>query len=966
MRYRTLFYLLLVVSFLSLSIAGNLEGTAKTPLYTGMQPPDPIDDLMAKTSDRTYWHPALRDIQTVEIIVKADYTNVEGLSLPFDTIALNALPVGLQGVIGRALVEDAKLTITATCSALGKDYPEGFLYTGALVEGKITLEAKNFKAEEDFKGELKPPSELPNDIKANAERYKDPKSAPFFKAIVDLPGSYVDKLARMFYKAFGIYNLCAIFLRGDPIYYAPYKSLDPLLYEIGEPLLEPFTYLLKSRLEGVQIVATLALTAIKSPKAIPALLSPSTQRIWRDTEFDDALKTLGNEPGGVEQLLACLKDKDPAVRAKSAEILRFVGGDKAVEGLISALEDKNVDVRKTAAISLFCLKDKIKNKKSIDALIKVVQNPYEDEDVLIWVVRTLGELKDPRAIEPLDKAMRRSETSRELQQEIEQALKKIPSPPVPLEQAFANWRSAVEHRAGPGIQQWEKALKDYGKRAVDLLLPIVRNPKADKDLRISALRVLSQIKDDRPYTLYLKIAKDEKESLIARSYAIRGLGNCPTKEASDFLIDLLTKRTAPEELRSASAYALGEKREKRAIEHLYFALSSRSVRKIIYLNAEFIEEKPLFGECARALVKIGEPAIDRIKDALNSENLLMKLNMLEALGGCQEQWAQALISSALQDPSPEVRLWAVKYFLEKKKENDSNLFNTLISILEDELSPSYVIGEAFGLVFPFIRQGNMEEEKRRLGEAVVKYLNRIKSLKYTSHYEIEEAFFILGELKDPSYAEAIAPFLRSKDDIVRETAMEALASIGQAGTALDDLIYISKNDPKPDIRRQAVVTLGKIKDPRGLNAIIDALKYDPEDTVQIGAYEALLAWNTPEMIEPLAAYLPRCQDKIRREEIAEILVKTDRERAGKVIIPLLQDKEPRVRASAAEALGLLKSWAGVEPLIELLTDEDARVRESALKALREIAHDSFGYDVGRWRVWWEGKKEELLQRGELK
>lgn len=955
-------FLLLIFLIINLSLGNGLKGTAKTPIFTGINPPDAIDDLIAKANENEYWHPSLGDIRSIQIVIEEKYSDVEGLSTRLASIAAFHLPTRIQKIIGGNIQEVNKLYVQITCKALAKEYPEGLLYTGALAEGKILLEANGFKLDENFMGKIEPPAVLSDEMKANLALYKNPKNAPFNKALFELPGSYIDKLARIYYKAFGIYTLSAMIALGDPTFGTYYKALDPLIREVGEPLLEPFLYLLNSRLEQPSLISARILALLRSPKAIPALISASVEKWWISKEFDEALKTLGKESGGVEELLAYLKDKKASVRAKSAEILGFIGGDKAVEGLICALEDKDVDVRRCSSRSLYLLKD----KKSVPALIKVLENPYEDEEVILWAIRALGEIKDQKAIESLRKISRRAGQLYELNEEAEKAIRNIPLQPVSLEQAISNWRIAVEHNAEQDVQGWEKVLEDCGPPAVEYLLPIAEDCNAEKELRISALRVLSKIKDDRPYQLYLEIAQNENEPLTARFYAIRGLGNCPTREASDFLIRTLARREMPEVLRCASAYALGEKKEKRAIEILYF---------VFEYSFTFPKEKDydlpidywlsLQQEAAYALVKIGEPAIERIKDALRDERPDKRLIMFEALSKSEEGWTEELLSSALLDPAAEVRLWASEYYIEKKS-REKTVMDTLLSILEEEASP-YEKDWAIRLIkdLPHLAKG--EEYRQRLAYVLKDYLKFVR-VKYGVEYResVINALEILGYLKDVSTVDVIAPFLRSNQKIIKEMAMETLTKIGTVNGVLDDLIYITKNDPRPDIRRKAVETLGKLRDPRGVQAIVDALRYDPDDTVHIGALEALKNWQSPEIVESLVSYLLQCEDVVKKKEIAEILTKMDRAKAVNIILRFLKNENPAVRGSAAEALGLMQAWEGVEALIELLTDDDAKVRDFALNALQEMAHNSYGYDIGKWRAWWEAKKEELIKRGELK
>ena len=60
-----------------------------------------------------------------------------------------------------------------------------------------------------------------------------------------------------------------------------------------------------------------------------------------------------------------------------------------------------------------------------------------------------------------------------------------------------------------------------------------------------------------------------------------------------------------------------------------------------------------------------------------------------------------------------------------------------------------------------------------------------------------------------------------------------------------------------------------------------------------------------------------------KEHIAELLRK-------------LKDTDPRVRSSAAQALGGIRDKSAIPALMEALKDDDGRVRQSATEALDEI------------------------------
>lgn len=80
-------------------------------------------------------------------------------------------------------------------------------------------------------------------------------------------------------------------------------------------------------------------------------------------------------------------------------------------------------------------------------------------------------------------------------------------------------------------------------------------------------------------------------------------------------------------------------------------------------------------------------------------------------------------------------------------------------------------------------------------------------------------------------------------------------------------------------------------------------------------------------------------------------------RAFEALINALKHKDLLVRAKAAEALGEIKDTKAVEPLIAVLKDKEDIIRESAAKALANITGKNLGQDHDKWQKWWEQNKE---------
>lgn len=79
-------------------------------------------------------------------------------------------------------------------------------------------------------------------------------------------------------------------------------------------------------------------------------------------------------------------------------------------------------------------------------------------------------------------------------------------------------------------------------------------------------------------------------------------------------------------------------------------------------------------------------------------------------------------------------------------------------------------------------------------------------------------------------------------------------------------------------------------------------------------------------------------------------------RAVEALINALRHKDPLMREKAAEALGETKDMKAVEPLIAILKDDEETFRETAAKALEKITGKDFGQDHDKWQKWWEQNK----------
>ena len=107
----------------------------------------------------------------------------------------------------------------------------------------------------------------------------------------------------------------------------------------------------------------------------------------------------------------------------------------------------------------------------------------------------------------------------------------------------------------------------------------------------------------------------------------------------------------------------------------------------------------------------------------------------------------------------------------------------------------------------------------------------------------EETARKLGDLKDPIAVDPLIVILKKdKDQSVRWSAEDALVSIG--APAVEPLIKML-NDDSWRVRRRAVRTLAKIRDPRAIEPLVASMKADDDCYVRKSAAKAIGEINDP-------------------------------------------------------------------------------------------------------------------------
>jgi len=579
-----------------------------------------------------------------------------------------------------------------------------------------------------------------------------------------------------------------------------------------------------------------------------------------------------------------------------------------IASLIADLRGNNADVRKQAISALGKA-----GTPAIDPLIRVLA---DSDDRIRWsCAEALQTIGDP-AVSPLIRALK----DPHLQLGAAMALVKMGEPAVSdLIQALADSDGDIQIGAG-------YALEEIGACAMPYLEDALHG--SDDLLREKAAEVLGSLgwkPGDETERVQFLIAKDKWvdaaaageqaiEPLLAslisedddiRRNAARALGEIGTPAIKP-LIEALSDENAT--LRTMAAMALAEIGIP-AIPALIGALDDGRSRP----------------GAASALVRIGEPAVDRVMDVFRDSS-----------GPVEQVTGDILAGIGEPAVAPLIHLLVTARFRNRRK----------AAAVLDRLGwePWEDAEKAYYLI---AREQWME--LTRSGSMAVDPL--IHALCDDSDHIRREAAETLGQIGDPR---AIKPLITALHDAsVRVEAGEALVSIGDS--AVEPLIRELLEGDMP-ARRTAAEALGRIGSGQAVMPLIAAITAD-DDGLRRKAADALVAIGEPS-IEPLIRLFAEDDDVHLTAALAL-------ERIGSPAIqPLcdaLRDADSRLRVGSAEVLDRLgwspsndtekayyliakEHWTGlaregtpaVGPLVRALSDCSDDIREGAAGALSRI------------------------------
>jgi HEAT repeat protein len=333
---------------------------------------------------------------------------------------------------------------------------------------------------------------------------------------------------------------------------------------------------------------------------IPILLAHVSDERY-SFEVSGLLSKMGADPDTFAQAIQDAGSPDAEVRREAARLLGEIPGDQAVAipVLVELVRDEDDNVRIIAVDSLVTL-----GEGAVEPLIGVLQDP--DMSVRERAAYGLGQLKDPRAIQPLVTAMHAGDSD-------------------------LCWSAAA-------------ALGTIGGEAVEALIDLLRD--RDASVRANTAWALGIPNDPRALEPLINALKDSDPNVRHNSAeSLGGLGD-------------------PRAVLPITALLQDESQwvRERAIEVLKIFKDARAVLPLI--SAFKDQEWRVRSYASEALVVIGAPSVESLISALGNQNAEVRFWSAQTLEKIDDARAVEPLLEQLGLGNVEVVAGAYRFFIE--------------------------------------------------------------------------------------------------------------------------------------------------------------------------------------------------------------------------------------------------------------------------------------------------------------
>lgn len=204
---------------------------------------------------------------------------------------------------------------------------------------------------------------------------------------------------------------------------------------------------------------------------------------------------------------------------------------------------------------------------------------------------------------------------------------------------------------------------------------------------------------------------------------------------------------------------------------------------------------------------------------------------------------------------------------------------------------------------------------------------------WEERFLIAPAIRALGSLHAKQAEPLLLRALESSLYFVQSDAAETLGELGGNDIVLDRLCNALRNTQRKEVREGIVRGLGSIKSPDTVASLVEVVRNDGDLELREEAIRALGRSELHEALAPLTDYYFVEHSERLRLDIIHALSNITAADSVAFLIDRLEEDDPRIRASAAAALGELGVPVAQPSLRRLLADNVEGVRKAAAKAL---------------------------------
>lgn len=387
------------------------------------------------------------------------------------------------------------------------------------------------------------------------------------------------------------------------------------------------------------------------------------------------------------------------------------------------------------------------------------------------------------------------------------------------------------------------------------------------------------------------------------------------------LIELLKHPDA--DLRMQAALALGEQSDARATAALVAALNDEDT------NVRY--------HAIEALGKIkSEDAVDKLAELVETRHFFLGFSAIDALIGIGNPRVVSRMVPLLDDPllsDPTINLLGqlgdesvvvpLTALLNTPKFESTHLVATALATISDRYEKQYgerrYIAEIAGLEISATGVQNLLDELEQS----------------PSKETLRSIALVLGWLRRPGVDRALTRLMGRVD--LRDEIIEALV---RHGSETVELLVSQLNAEDLEVRRSAVVALGRIGDPTATSALVNTLA---DESLAVDAANALGEIGDPQAVEGLLNLIGDDDASIRQAAVAALNSVIPPSMSQR-IIPLLHDLDPNVRESAVKIAGYFGYPEAADALVELSRDPNERVRCAAIEHLPFVEEER-AFDV---------------------